>query len=115
MTGMGVEPTELEVIALSRVLTKLHYGRFFSVSRIHTFLTLENGGLVMVASGAKLPHQGNFTGVFPLICARSNDVEYMEDTSRWQLECSAIFRRRDSGSEFDQPNGSDGKSCINPD
>ena len=42
MTGMGVEPTELEVIALSRVLTKLHYGRCFLVSRIRTFLTLEN-------------------------------------------------------------------------
>ena len=42
MTGMGVEPTELEVIPLSRVLATLQYDRFFFVSRIRTFLTLEN-------------------------------------------------------------------------
>ena len=66
---MGVEPTELEVIPLSRVLATLHYDRFFFVSRIRTFLTLENGGRVMDASGAKLPHQpGNFTSAFPLTC-----------------------------------------------
>ena len=39
MTGMGVEPTELEVIPLSRVLATLHYDRIFFVNRIRTFLT----------------------------------------------------------------------------
>ena len=39
MTGMGVEPTELEVIPLSRVLATLYYDRIFFVNRIRTFLT----------------------------------------------------------------------------
>ena len=36
---MGVEPTELEVIPLSRVLATLYYDRIFFVNRIRTFVT----------------------------------------------------------------------------